>query len=732
VQPRPVTLAVGDGANDVPMIQQAQVGVGIWGREGRQAVNSADFAVGQFRFLQRLLLVHGRLDYHRTCKFTLYTFWRNAVQVLLMFYYSFMSGYSGISLFEDKVRMTFNVILSIPIIATGIFDRDVSDQTILDHPELYESGRLGQELNPKRMAETLVSAVVHSLVILAITLLAFPGMDLKGAGDYYTFGTAVYTCLIILSNYRVAFLTITWNWFSVGSLALSFAMYAFFLAVYGALETLGPPMYSVPAHMASNLPFWLCAIAVPVLASFVDAFTSYVWLEFRPSRRDLIRESLTEGVVQNLIGEIKPPAGPMIETPSQPPLSTGLPPTCPGAEAPCFAFDQIEGEAVPELSSSPPTTSSTSVVGTGGWLEQNVRPLLIGQPAQNDSSSAGDCQKPTVPANLANNKTITSGSSCDAGGARGQRPPDLDFTQQRLPSWQFVFTWRRILVVMGAAGVVLLGFGLIAISLSRSAQQVRIQYDGADSEGPLGTQPEELHRQRCVAGGDGSTSSCVVTVSVAEDMEPPILLYYSVDAFHQNYLSYVLSVAWLDCKADGDAGPCGSPATTFFNDTFELCGASAMPIDETGLAWETDLERFGRGPGGGAARWFSQLRTTPEHFVAWLRPDALPRTRKPYGYLQERLRKGQEISVCINASFPVEGINAQKELVLTTLTSLGGRDDALGIFLLASGVACLVACMAVAVIQLSCAREPGEADRRRCMAQATPPAETTTFVGSTA
>ncbi len=59
VRPRPMTLAIGDGANDVGMIQRAQVGVGISGKEGLQAVNAADFAIAQFRFLRRLLLVHG-------------------------------------------------------------------------------------------------------------------------------------------------------------------------------------------------------------------------------------------------------------------------------------------------------------------------------------------------------------------------------------------------------------------------------------------------------------------------------------------------------------------------------------------------------------------------------------------------------------------------------------------------------------------------------------------------
>ncbi len=60
-----MTLSIGDGANDVAMIQEAHVGVGIAGEEGRQAVMSADYAIGQFRFLTRLVLVHGRWSYRR-------------------------------------------------------------------------------------------------------------------------------------------------------------------------------------------------------------------------------------------------------------------------------------------------------------------------------------------------------------------------------------------------------------------------------------------------------------------------------------------------------------------------------------------------------------------------------------------------------------------------------------------------------------------------------------------
>lgn len=74
------------GANDVSMIQMADVGVGISGQEGRQAVMSSDFAMGQFRFLVPLLLVHGHWNYQRLGYMILYNFYRNAVLVLVLFW----------------------------------------------------------------------------------------------------------------------------------------------------------------------------------------------------------------------------------------------------------------------------------------------------------------------------------------------------------------------------------------------------------------------------------------------------------------------------------------------------------------------------------------------------------------------------------------------------------------------------------------------------------------------
>uniref|UniRef100_A0A8D0AKE6 Phospholipid-transporting ATPase n=1 Tax=Sander lucioperca TaxID=283035 RepID=A0A8D0AKE6_SANLU len=90
-----VTLAIGDGANDVSMIKAAHIGVGISGQEGMQAVLSSDYSFAQFRYLQRLLLVHGRWSYLRMCKFLQYFFYKNFTFTFVHFWYAFFCGFSA-------------------------------------------------------------------------------------------------------------------------------------------------------------------------------------------------------------------------------------------------------------------------------------------------------------------------------------------------------------------------------------------------------------------------------------------------------------------------------------------------------------------------------------------------------------------------------------------------------------------------------------------------------------
>ena len=89
--PLKVTLSIGDGANDVNMILQAHVGVGILGKEGQQAARSADYAIGQFKFLKPLMFIHGREAYRRNCLLVKYIFYKNIIYVVAQYYFGYSS-----------------------------------------------------------------------------------------------------------------------------------------------------------------------------------------------------------------------------------------------------------------------------------------------------------------------------------------------------------------------------------------------------------------------------------------------------------------------------------------------------------------------------------------------------------------------------------------------------------------------------------------------------------------
>jgi phospholipid-translocating ATPase len=136
-----MTLSIGDGANDVAMIQEADVGVGIAGEEGRQAVMSADYAIGQFRFLQRLVLVHGRWSYRRLGEMIANFFYKNIVWTFAIFWYQIYCSFDMTYLFDYTYILLFNLAFtSLPIVFIGVLDQDVNDKVSLAVPQLYRRG----------------------------------------------------------------------------------------------------------------------------------------------------------------------------------------------------------------------------------------------------------------------------------------------------------------------------------------------------------------------------------------------------------------------------------------------------------------------------------------------------------------------------------------------------------------------------------------------------------------
>ncbi|XP_013928112.1 PREDICTED: phospholipid-transporting ATPase IB [Thamnophis sirtalis] len=134
-----ITLAIGDGANDVGMIQTAHVGVGISGNEGMQATNSSDYAIAQFSYLEKLLLVHGAWSYNRVTKCILYCFYKNVVLYIIELWFAFVNGFSGQILFERWCIGLYNVMFTaLPPFTLGIFERSCSQDNMLRFPQLYK------------------------------------------------------------------------------------------------------------------------------------------------------------------------------------------------------------------------------------------------------------------------------------------------------------------------------------------------------------------------------------------------------------------------------------------------------------------------------------------------------------------------------------------------------------------------------------------------------------------
>jgi hypothetical protein len=122
-------------------------GVGISGQEGMQAVMSADFAIAQFRFLEQLLLVHGRYSYKRICRMILLFLYKNLYFGITIFWYNALTVFSGQLIFNDFYMSLFNVVFtSLTPLAIGAFDQDIERASSLKYPALYMEGELLQHL----------------------------------------------------------------------------------------------------------------------------------------------------------------------------------------------------------------------------------------------------------------------------------------------------------------------------------------------------------------------------------------------------------------------------------------------------------------------------------------------------------------------------------------------------------------------------------------------------------
>ncbi|GKT62331.1 phospholipid-translocating P-type ATPase domain-containing protein [Colletotrichum tofieldiae] len=280
-----MTLSIGDGANDVAMIQEADVGVGIAGEEGRQAVMSSDYAIAQFRFLSRLVLVHGRWSYRRLAETVANFFYKNVVWVFGIFWYQIYCDFDITYIYEYTYILLFNVLFtSVPVAVMGVLDQDVSDKVSLAVPQLYRRGIERAEWTQTKFWLYMLDGVYQSVMVFYIPYLTVVGTSFVtknglNVEDRTRLGAYIAHPAVFVINAYILINTYRWDWIMILIVVLSDLM---IFIVY------------------AQASFWAVFFIVPVISLFPRFAIKAIQKVYFPYDVDIIREQERQGKFSRL------------------------------------------------------------------------------------------------------------------------------------------------------------------------------------------------------------------------------------------------------------------------------------------------------------------------------------------------------------------------------------------------------------------------------------------------
>ncbi|NXT00196.1 AT8B3 ATPase, partial [Jacana jacana] len=274
-----ITLAIGDGANDVNMIKTADIGVGISGLEGMQAVQCSDYALAQFSYLQRLLFVHGRWAYLRICKFLRYFFYKTFAGLMAQVWFAFHSGFTAQPLYEGWFLALYNIFYTAyPVLSMGLLEQDVSARKSLEFPELYVIGQQDKLFNYRVFSVTLLHGVSTSLASFYIALWAFQDhVGSVAVGDYESFAITVATSALLSVLMEIILDTKFWTVLSflmVTASLLLFCLFSFLTQSFDAFR-IAPAVFHFPGASQHALtdPYILLVVLLSLVVNTIPSLT---------------------------------------------------------------------------------------------------------------------------------------------------------------------------------------------------------------------------------------------------------------------------------------------------------------------------------------------------------------------------------------------------------------------------------------------------------------------------
>ncbi|KAL9642784.1 hypothetical protein ABK040_009859 [Willaertia magna] len=273
-------LAIGDGVNDVSMIHTALIGVGVMGSEGNQAARASDYAICKFKHLVKLMSCHGRYNYIRNSYYLQTSFYKNMMIVYTQLFFAFFCGFTGTTPYDGWVISMYNTIFTLFIPCYfGIFEKDLLEDDLLSHPELYPSLRRDALFNSGTLSYWFLNALYHSIIIFffSLSVTDFISSNILGStvdGGMDCFGTLMMTCIIIVVTIRHSLSIKYWTIITHLAVWLSLVIYFGFIFAYSAVKNLsflGASTYYWNAYVSfSSVKIWMSLILIVVTSIMPD------------------------------------------------------------------------------------------------------------------------------------------------------------------------------------------------------------------------------------------------------------------------------------------------------------------------------------------------------------------------------------------------------------------------------------------------------------------------------
>ncbi|XP_066517260.1 phospholipid-transporting ATPase IH isoform X3 [Hoplias malabaricus] len=281
----PITLAIGDGANDVSMILEAHVGIGIMGKEGRQAARNSDYAIPKFKHLKKMLLVHGHYYYIRISELVQYFFYKNVCFIFPQFLYQFFCGFSQQPLYDTAYLTLYNIsFTSLPILLYSLIEQHINMDILKRDPSLYRDIAKNSLLKWPIFVYWTFLGVFDAVVFFFGAFFLFDNTTFTSNGQLmatntqmmfgnWTFGTLVFTVLVFTVTLKLALDTHYWTWINHFVIWGSLLFYIIFSLLWGGI--IWPflnyqRMYYVFMQMLASGPAWLSIILLIMVSLLPD------------------------------------------------------------------------------------------------------------------------------------------------------------------------------------------------------------------------------------------------------------------------------------------------------------------------------------------------------------------------------------------------------------------------------------------------------------------------------